>query len=213
MSAAQERSYRDLFPRYSIPFSMNALRFEQAFNNDNPVICEIGFGMGFATAEIAGANPDKNYLGIEVYKAGIGRLLWEIGKRRIENIKIIEYDAVEVLRNMVSDGAFSGFHIFFPDPWPKKRHHKRRLVQRPFTTLLSQKLKTGGSIYMVTDWDDYAVSALEELNGTDGLANAYDGFAPRKSWRPQTKFERKGLAAAREIRELYFIKTQSYPLV
>lgn len=206
MSDAQRRSYETLAPGYCVPFSEDRLDFRTLFGNDRPVTVEIGFGMGVATAAIAEANPDMNYLGLEVHRPGIGRLLWEIENRSLSNIRIIEHDAVEVLERMVDDGAAAAFHIFFPDPWPKKRHHKRRLVKRPFTDLLARKLTPAGYLYMATDWTEYGDWALAELSATQDLENPYGGFAPRQSWRPETKFERKGLDKAHEPRELYFVK-------
>jgi tRNA (guanine-N7-)-methyltransferase len=203
-SRAQALAYNNLSTRYCIPFSEQSISFESVFQNNNPVICEIGFGMGTATVEIARANPDKNYLGIEVFKAGIGRLLWEIEKSDIKNIRIIEGDAVRALTLMVAANSVEAFYIFFPDPWPKKKHHKRRLIRRPFTGLLAQKLIPGGLVYMVTDWPDYADFALGELNETSGLKNVYAAFAPPQPWRPKTKFELKGLAKDHIIKELIF---------
>jgi tRNA (guanine-N7-)-methyltransferase len=206
MSDAQRRSYDNLKDEYCIPFAENILSPEALFGNKNPLTIEIGFGMGIATALIAEANPDKNYLGLEVHRPGIGRLLWEIEQRKISNIRIIEHDAVEVLEKMIADESVDAFHIFFPDPWPKKRHHKRRLVKRPFTDLLAQKLAPGGYIYFVTDWVEYGDWALEELSSTLGIENAYAGFAPHQDWRPETKFEAKGIAKQHEVRELMFRK-------
>ncbi|AEF85206.1 tRNA (guanine-N(7)-)-methyltransferase [Treponema primitia ZAS-2] len=206
MSVAQRRSYETLGPDFSVPFAEGLLDFNSVFGSHNPVTLEIGFGMGIATAEIAEENPDKNYLGVEVHKPGIGRLLWEIEKRGLTNIRIIEYDAVEVLGKMIPPSSLAAFHIFFPDPWPKKRHHKRRLITRPFTETLVEKLLPGGYVYMVTDWAEYGEWALAELSGTPGLRNPYDGFAPPQAWRPQTKFERKGLDKHHEVRELFFLK-------
>jgi tRNA (guanine-N7-)-methyltransferase len=208
MSAAQERSYRALHSRWCVPFGNEALDFEKIFGNRNPVTAEIGFGMGESTALLASEHPGVNYVGLEVYRAGIGKLLWEIDRRGLDNIRIIEHDAVEVLEHMIGAASLDAFHIFFPDPWPKKRHHKRRLLARPFTALLAGRLKSGGYISMATDWEDYAVWALGELSGTAGLVNPYgEGFAPRPAWRPETKFERKGIARERQIRELYFIRS------
>jgi tRNA (guanine-N7-)-methyltransferase len=208
MSDAQRRSYDTLFPRYAVPFGQEPADFPQLFGNDNPLIVEIGFGMGIATALIAQAHPRRNYLGIEVHRPGIGRLLWEIENRRIENIRIIEHDAVEVLEKMIQDCSIEGFHLFFPDPWQKKRHHKRRLVTRPFTDLLAVKLRPLGYIYMVTDWADYGDWALAELSATPGLINRYEGFAPPQLWRPETKFERKGLNKNHQTYELFFTSGQ-----
>ena len=211
---AQRRSYDSLSGRYTVPFTENLIDYSQIFGNGNPVIAEIGFGMGAATAVIAGENPEKNYIGIEVHKPGVGKLLWEIERRSLSNIKVIEHDAVEVFLKMFPPDSLEGIHLFFPDPWPKKRHHKRRLVTRPFTCTLAERLRPGGYLYMVTDWEDYAVWALEELGGTENLVNSYggtggdtdDGFAPPQSWRPRTKFEKKGIDKKHEVRELYFEK-------
>jgi tRNA (guanine-N7-)-methyltransferase len=209
MSDAQRRSYETLLPCYGIPFAGEALNYQRLFGNDKPVIIEIGFGMGVATAQIAQENPDKNYLGIEVHRPGIGRLLWEIEHRSLGNIRIIEHDAVEVLEAMIPACSVTGFHVFFPDPWPKKRHHKRRLMTRPFTDLLATKLVSEGYIYMVTDWADYGDWALAELGATASLVNRYPGFAPCQAWRPETKFEHKGLLKNHAVYELFFGIRQS----
>jgi tRNA (guanine-N7-)-methyltransferase len=207
MTGAQRRSYEMFFSRYSLPFEEKKLDFSRVFGNNNRTVVEIGFGMGIATAQIAEADRNSNYLGIEVHKPGIGKLLWEIERRNISNIRIIEHDAVEALEEMLGDGSTDGFHIFFPDPWRKKRHHKRRLIQKPFTSALAAKLKPGGYVYMVTDWAEYGDWALVELSSTPGLINAYpSGFAEPQTWRPKTKFEEKGLLKNREIRELLFRK-------
>jgi tRNA (guanine-N7-)-methyltransferase len=216
ISSAQKRSYEKLSALYRVPFSAEPLDFAALFENNNPVIIEIGFGMGIATARMAEACGGVNYLGIEVYRPGIGRLLWEIEKRELKNIRIIEYDAVEVLKHMIASESVSGFHVFFPDPWPKKRHNKRRLITRPFTSLLASRLAPDAYVYMVTDWEDYAFWALRELSLTPGLVNEYPGeengggkaggFAPPLDWRPRTKFEEKGLAKHHTVKELFFRK-------
>jgi tRNA (guanine-N7-)-methyltransferase len=204
MSDAQRRAYETLFPRYGIPFGGGTLDSALVFANQNPLVIEIGFGMGAATALIAAANPALNYLGLEVHRPGIGKLLWDIEHRGLRNLRIIEHDAVETLETMIPACSVAGFHIFFPDPWPKKRHHKRRLISRPFTDLLASRLVPGGYLYMVTDWAEYGGWALAELGATKGLINAYDGFAPPQTWRPETRFERKGIEKQHAIRELYF---------
>lgn len=206
MTDAQERSYNELSPVWCIPFENKKLNFVDIFGNTNPIIIEIGFGMGDVTAKLAQENPNINYIGIEVHKPGVGKLLSEIKKRDLKNLYIIEHDALEVLEQMIGDNSVNGFHIFFPDPWPKKRHHKRRLLQRPRTNLLAQKLAPEGYLYFVTDWFEYAEFALEELNQTENLVNKYDGFAEPQEWRGQTKFERKGLNADRSITEIFFVK-------
>jgi len=209
-TAAQRKAYDSLAPRFIVPFENRAMDFSAVFGNGNPVIAEIGFGMGAATAVIAGENPANNYLGIEVHKPGVGRLLWEIEKRSLFNIRIVEHDAVDVFAQMIPPRSLDGIHLFFPDPWPKKRHHKRRLVQRPFTGALAASLKPRGYVYMVTDWEDYAQWALIELEATNALVNTGDGFAEPQAWRPRTKFEQKGLAKAHQVRELFFINNINY---
>ena len=206
MTAAQERSYKELAPSWCIPFENKKLNFIDIFGNTNPIIVEIGFGMGDATVKIAEENPNINYLGIEVHKPGVGKLLNEIKKRELKNLYVIEYDALDVLETMIGDNSVNGFHIFFPDPWHKKRHHKRRLVQRPNTDLFAQKLAPGGYIYFVSDIIEYAEFALEQLEQTPHIKNKYDGFAEPQPWRARTKFERKGMAADRKITEILFEK-------
>ena len=212
MSDAQKRSYENLYPFYCQKHwqetKTKKIDAEVLFGNKYPLVIEIGFGMGRATAEIAGQNPEINYLGIEVHRPGIGRLLWEIDKKSLKNLRIVEGDAVEILEEAINDRSVSAFHVFFPDPWPKKRHHKRRLITRPFTDLLVSKLLPGGYIYMVTDWEDYGNWALAELSATPALKNKFSGFAEAMSWRPKTEFEQKGLKKQHEIKELFFMKTE-----
>ena len=208
MTENERRSYEELHQVWCIPFEHRTLNFADVFGNMNPVTMEIGFGMGQATAVLAERNPDMNYLGSEVHVPGVGRLLSEIKKKQLKNLFLIEHDALEILETMIPDNSISAFHIFFPDPWPKKKHHKRRLMQRPHTDLLTQKLAPGGYIYFATDWDEYAESALEELRATEGLHNKYDSYAPHQDWRPRTKFEQKGIDAGREIHELFFEKDE-----
>lgn len=206
MSRAQARSYNGGNSPHIIPYTGKPEDFSSRFGNGRSPVVEIGFGMGTATAEIAAANPEKNYLGIEVFKAGIGKLLWEIERRNLANVRIIEHDAVETLKTMFLPGGARAFHIFFPDPWPKKRHRKRRLVQRPFAELLVSRLREGGYVYMVSDWEEYALEALEIFSSIPFIYNPYGGFAPGMDWRPATKFERKGLEKKYRVREIYVIR-------
>jgi tRNA (guanine-N7-)-methyltransferase len=207
ISPAQKRSYDALFPIFGIKGDeTGTLDCQLIFGNERPLIIEIGFGMGTATAEIADKNPENNYLAIDVHKPGIGRLLWNIEKQALNNIRIIEGDAVDIIMRRIKDNSVSAFHIFFPDPWPKKRHHKRRLVKRPFTDLLAAKLLPGAYVYMVSDWEDYGNQAIFELSVTPGLVNKYDAFAEHQSWRPETEFERKGIQKNHKIWELFFVK-------
>ena len=171
------------------------------------MILEIGFGMGETTAEIAQQNPQWNILGLEVYRPGVGALLSKIEQRGLTNIRVIEHDAVEVLAHMVPDDYLDGVHIYFPDPWPKKRHHKRRLIQSPFLSQLVQKLKPGGYLHMATDWPDYAAQMLEVCSQEISLENrAKEGFSPRPDWRPLTKFEARGIRLGNPVADLIFQK-------
>jgi len=206
MSQAQEKSYKT-GGQYLVPFSDNITEFAGFFGNDHPLTVEIGFGMGKATADIAEANTGNNYLGIEVFRAGIGKLLWEIEQRSLSNVRIVEHDAVDVIGKMIRPFSVSAFHIFFPDPWPKKRHHKRRLVQKPFAELLVSRLISGGYIYMVSDCEDYAEDTLALFSSMPELYNPNgEFFAKGISWRPMTKFEKKGIDKNHPIKEIYLVK-------
>lgn len=205
MSAAQTRALDTLGPQWGIPFTAAApLDFALVFGRRAPTIVEIGFGMGSATAHIAAAHPEKNFLGLEVHAPGVGALLKMLGERALTNVRVIQHDAVEVLNNMVADGALAGAHIFFPDPWPKKRHHKRRLLQPPFLALLARKLASGGYLHLATDWQDYADEMLALLAHDADWVNTAEGFALRPAHRPETNFERKGLAKGHGVWDIIF---------
>jgi tRNA (guanine-N7-)-methyltransferase len=206
LSKGQQRAIEQFSKDYCIDCKDTLLDAREVFGNDHPLIIEIGFGMGDATSRIAEQFQDHNFIGIEVFTPGVGKLLGEINEKKLENIRIIQHDAVDVLSNMIADKSVAGFHIFFPDPWPKKKHHKRRLIQSRVVRLLRRKLKPGGYIYAVTDWQEYADQMLEVLSGEQGLSNRFDGFAEPVSWRPGTKFEQKGLNRDHRIRELWFVK-------
>jgi tRNA (guanine-N7-)-methyltransferase len=206
MSDAQRRAYEDGMAHWGIEYNPGILDLERTFARRAPVILEIGFGMGRTTADIAEAHPEKDYLGVEVHTPGVGSLLKEIQARQLSNIRIIQHDAVEVLVHMLPDAAFAGIHIYFPDPWPKKRHHKRRLIQPEFVSLLAQKLAPGGYLHCATDWEDYANQMLEVLGREASLRNTADGFAQRPQWRPVTKFEQRGLKLGHGVWDLLFEK-------
>ncbi len=206
MTSLQRRSLTTLRGSYCIPFSEERLDLAQLFPDHREVILEIGFGMGDATAQIAADRSSQGFLGVEVFEAGVGKLLSEIKRRELCNVRIIVHDACEVLRAMIPDGSLAGVHIFFPDPWPKNRHHKRRLIQPPFVRLVAEKLKRGGYLCVVTDWDDYAEQILAVLGAEPLLANRYDGYAQSQGWRPETSFERKGRKDSHLIREVYFVR-------
>ena len=210
MSPAQIRAIDTLGPTFLLPFlSTTPLNAEAIFSRRAPTIVEIGFGMGEATAAIAQRLADKNFVGIEVHTPGVGALLKLIGENNIRNLRIIQHDAVEVLKSMVADNSLDGLHIFFPDPWPKKRHHKRRLIQAEFVKLLVQKLASGGYLHLATDWEDYAHHMLEVLAAERGLNNtpeATNGYSPRPEYRGSSSFERKGLAKGHGVWDLVFVK-------
>lgn len=191
-------------PQYGIPYSAQPLDLTQTFGRTAPRILEIGFGMGETTAAIAQAHPQNDYLAIEVHTPGVGSLLKQIGEMNLANIRIIQHDAVEVLRDMLQDDALDGVHIFFPDPWHKKRHNKRRLIQAPFVALLVQKLKPGGYIHVATDWQDYAEQVLAVLSAEPLLQNTAVDYAPRPAYRPLTKFEQRGLRLGHGVWDLVF---------
>jgi tRNA (guanine-N7-)-methyltransferase len=204
VSKAQQRCYDTLLPRYGIPYAPQLLDLDAAFGRSAPRILEIGFGMGETTASIAQANPGNDYLALEVHTPGVGSLLKLIEERGLGNIRIIQHDAVEVLRGMVADGVLDGAHIFFPDPWQKSRHNKRRLIQPPFMALLARKLKPGGYIHAATDWQDYAAQMLAVLSAEPLLVNTTPGYAPRPEYRPLTKFEQRGLKLGHGVWDLVF---------
>lgn len=191
-SPGQQRAYEMLMPRFGIPFSGEFLDLEAVFGRKSPKILEIGFGMGETTARIAFDHPESDYLGIEVHSPGVGALLKRIDEHALTNVRIIQHDAVEVVRTMLPPESLAGIHVFFPDPWPKKRHHKRRLIQHEFATLLASRLAPGGCLHAATDWQEYADHILATLSGVESLANPHDGFAERPATRPETKFEQRG---------------------
>jgi tRNA (guanine-N7-)-methyltransferase len=198
-------SYSD---QYVLPFQERLLDFSEVFGNSNPVILEIGFGMGHTTERIATQMPLSNFLAIEVFLNGFTKLLSAVGRQQISNLRLMRFDAVEVLKTMIPDGSISGFHIFFPDPWPKKKHHKRRLIQLPFAELLAKKLSPGGYIYCVTDWEEYAYQMIEVFDSVETLYNPHGGFSPPHSWRPTTGFEEKGLRKSHVINEIWVEKSR-----
>ena len=206
VSPAQQRACETLLPVFGIPYEKAMLDLDEIFGRRGEKYLEIGFGMGETTAHIAAAHPDHDYLAIEVHTPGVGALLKTIGEAGLRNIRIAQHDAVEVLNDMVADDIFHGAHIFFPDPWPKKRHHKRRLIQAPFVSLLTSKLKQGGYMHVATDWEEYAQHILSVLSAEPTLVNTADGFAPRPDYRPQTKFEARGLRLGHGVWDIVFRK-------
>lgn len=206
VSHAQQRALEELKPRYGIPYQEGLLDLDQAFGRPAPKILEIGFGMGETSARIAAAHPENDYLGIEVHGPGVGSLLKQIDEGGLTNLRIMQHDAVEVLKHMIGPEALSGVHIFFPDPWHKKRHHKRRLIQSPLVALLCDKLKPGGYIHAATDWQEYAEHILAVLSAEPRLANTAQDYAPRPDYRPLTKFEQRGLRLGHGVWDIVFKK-------
>jgi len=204
VSNAQQRSLDTLLPRFGIPYAAEPLDLAAAFGRAAPKFLEIGFGMGETTAAIAQANPQNDYLAIEVHSPGVGSLLKQIGEMNLANVRIIQHDAVEVLQHMIADQARDGAHIFFPDPWHKARHKKRRLIQPPLVAVLAQKLKTGGYIHAATDWQDYAEQILAVLGAEPLLQNTARDYAPRPDYRPLTKFEQRGLRLGHGVWDMIF---------
>lgn len=206
VSTAQQRAIATLLPLFGIPYNAQPLNLDQAFGRTAPKILEIGFGMGDSTAAIAQAHPENDYLALEVHTPGVGNLLKLIDAQQLTNIRIIQHDAVEVLRDMIGKGTLDGVHIFFPDPWHKARHNKRRLIQTPFIAQLMQKLKPGGYIHVATDWQDYAEQVLSVLNAEPLLQNTSADYAQRPDYRPLTKFEQRGLNLGHGVWDLIFMR-------
>ena len=197
---AQKRALDELLPKFGIPFPGR-------IESGKPLVLEIGSGMGETTAAIAAAHPEADFVAVEVHGPGVGSLLNRIHQERISNLRVVRHDAVEVLQGMIEDGSLAAVHIFFPDPWPKKRHHNRRLVQPPFSALLARKLAPGGIVHLATDWPDYAEQMAGVFAADDAFEASERGFAER----PQTKFEARGRRLGHPIRDLYFRRREKAP--
>ncbi|NMG35730.1 tRNA (guanosine(46)-N7)-methyltransferase TrmB [Azoarcus sp. TTM-91] len=205
MSVAQQRCLEEVLPRIGLKYSISEkLDLDAAFGRQAPHIVEIGFGMGETTAKIAASMPDKDFVGIEVHGPGVGSLCKLVADGDLQNVRIMQHDAVEVLRDMVPDGSLAGVHLFFPDPWHKKRHHKRRILQPDFVALIAAKLAPGGYFHCATDWEEYAVWMLEVLSAEPLLQNSAEAYAPRPDYRPLTKFENRGLKLGHGVWDLVF---------
>ncbi len=206
MTGAQERAIATLSPRFIVPFAARPLDLDATFARAAPKILEIGFGMGETTAAIAADRPENDYLGVEVHTPGIGALLIKMETLGLSNIRIIQHDAVEVLEAMIPVGSLDGAHVFFPDPWPKKRHHKRRLLQSRTVSLISERLRPGGYLHVATDWEDYATQILAVLAAEPLLTNTAPGFADRPASRPITKFEQRGNRLGHGVWDIVFAR-------
>jgi tRNA (guanine-N7-)-methyltransferase len=203
-SPAQQRAHAELMPRFGIAYQQQPLDFAQVFGRRAPTVVEVGSGMGETTARIAADHPERDYLAIEVHAPGVGSLLKQVSELGLTNVRVVQHDAVEVLRDMIPERSLAAVHVFFPDPWPKKRHHKRRLIQPPFAQLLASRLAPGGILHVATDWEDYAQHVLAVLREIPDLGNTAEGFAARPAARPQTKFERRGLGLGHGVWDLVF---------
>jgi len=207
MGPGQTRALAALGPRFVLPFVAQPVDFAQAFGRTAPLVLEIGFGMGDATAAIAQALPGTDFIGVEVHTPGVGALLKRIGELELTNLRLIQHDAVEVLQQMIAPQSLAGVHVFFPDPWHKKKHNKRRLIQPAFVQLLASRLAPGGSLHCATDWQPYAGQMLEVLSAEPALRNTAAGYAPRPDYRPLTKFENRGLKLGHGVWDLVFVRS------
>ncbi|MEO8296833.1 MAG: tRNA (guanosine(46)-N7)-methyltransferase TrmB [Burkholderiales bacterium] len=204
MGTGQERALAELGPRFVLPLQPTPLDYPAVFGRQAPTVLEIGFGMGDATAQIAAARPDTDFIGVEVHVPGVGALLKRIGELGLSNLRIVQADAVQVLRDMIAPASLAGVHIFFPDPWHKNKHNKRRLIQPAFITSLITRLAPGGYLHCATDWQPYAEQMLEVLSAEPGLVNTAAGYAERPDYRPLTKFEARGLRLGHGVWDLVF---------
>jgi tRNA (guanine-N7-)-methyltransferase len=208
LSTGQQRAIDELFPKWGIQFTQEkgVLSFHEIFNREAPTILEIGFGMGEPTIDIAKTFPEKNFIAVDVHGPGIGNILKLIDQENLTNVRVIRHDAVEVFQFLIPPQSLAGVHVFFPDPWPKARHHKRRLIQPSFINNLVNYIEKGGYIHLATDWQDYADQMLEVLSQCPQLKNTTSGFAARPNYRPLTKFENRGLKLGHGVWDLLFIK-------
>ena len=207
MGPGQVRALASLGPQFVLPFAPTEHDFAASFQRKAPQVLEIGFGMGDATAQIAQALPSTDFIGVEVHTPGVGALLKRIGELNLHNLRLIQHDAVEVLQHMVAPASLAGIHVFFPDPWHKKKHNKRRLIQPAFVQLLTGRMAPGAYLHCATDWQPYAEQMLGVLSAEPGLRNTATGYAPRPDYRPLTKFENRGLKLGHGVWDLVFEKT------
>ena len=206
LSPAQAKAIAILGPEFCIPYTKSQLDYATVFGNTAPTILEIGTGMGETTAHIAAHMREKNFIGVEVHTPGIGSLLKRIEENLLKNLRLIQHDAVEVLTHMIAPATLSGVHVFFPDPWHKARHNKRRLIQPAFVALLVSRMQTGAVLHCATDWEHYAEQMLEVLSAEPALINTAASYAEKPSYRPLTKFENRGLKLGHGVWDLVFTK-------
>ena len=209
MTPAQREALDVLWERFGITPADIPRDLDALFGRHAPRILEIGFGMGDALAAMAQANPEQDYLGIEVHRPGVGSLLRQLDVEKLSNVRVLCADAVQVLEQHMPDHSLDAVHLFFPDPWPKRRHHKRRMVQPAFMALVARKLKPGGCFHFATDWQEYAQHVMHLLSGTPEFVNAAGAahYSPRPDYRPLTKFERRGQRLGHQVWDLIFFKS------
>ena len=207
MGSGQTRALAEFGPRFVLPFTAAPLDTATLFGRQAPLVLEIGFGMGDATASVAAAQPQTDFIGVEVHPPGVGALLKRMGADGLANLRIIQHDAVPVLQDMLAPHSLAGIHIWFPDPWHKKRHHKRRLIQPPLVALLASRIAPGGYLHCATDWQPYAEQMLEVLRAEPTLVNTVESYAAKPDWRPLTKFENRGLKLGHGVWDLLFTRT------
>ena len=208
LTKGQALAIEKYWPQYGMEFQTQPYDLAEVFGRDAPVVLEIGFGMGKSLIEMAAAEPDKNFIGIEVHTPGVGACLADAVEQNLENVRLFEYDAVEILKQSIADNSLARVQLYFPDPWHKKRHHKRRIVQPEFVQLLRSKLQTGGIFHMATDWENYAEHMLEVMSVQPGYQNTSENnsYVERPDFRPLTKFEQRGQRLGHGVWDLIFKK-------
>jgi tRNA (guanine-N7-)-methyltransferase len=206
MSDKQTRGLNEGMTRHGIAYAPRSMDWNEAFHRPAPLILEIGFGMGQTTAIIAESQAEKNFVAVEVHPPGVGNLCNLLDEKKLSNVRVIQHDAVEVLEHMIAVGTLDGVHIYFPDPWHKKRHNKRRLIQPPLVRLIASRLKPNGYLHLATDWVPYAEHMLEVLSAEPLLKNTAENYSQRPAWRPLTKFENRGIKLGHEVRDLLFAR-------
>ncbi len=204
LTTGQARALAQLGPRFALPYTASVPDWNAVFGRSAPRVLEVGFGMGEATAQMAAAQPERDFVGVEVHTPGVGALLMRVHELGLRNLRIVQHDAVDVLRHMVEPSSLDALHVYFPDPWPKKRHHKRRLIQPGFVALAATRLRAGGLLHCATDWQEYAEHMLQVLGADAMLRNTADGFCARPPWRMPSKFERRGLRLGHGVWDLVF---------
>lgn len=204
ITKGQQSALQELWPQYGVDLSDELIDFSQLFERKAFTVLEIGFGNGISLADMAEQFPEQNFFGVEVHRPGVGSLLVQVRKRGLTNVRVSQEDAVEVIERQVADASLDRVQIFFPDPWHKKRHHKRRLIQAPFVEKLVRKLKPGGILHIVTDWENYAEHILEVLEANESLQNTAADYAPKPDYRPQTKYEARGHRLGHGVWDLVF---------